>query len=133
MFGWFYKEKYLIDVPEDFIGFVYKITFDNGDYYIGQKGFYSTRRTKVAGKRNRKVTIKESNWRTYKSSSEVVKARIKQGDTYTQEVLYICKNKSTLNYMEAYVMFTQWVLTDPKALNKNILMKVFHDPKGNYE
>lgn len=129
---WMYKGEELSEVPEDSIGFIYKLTFSNGDYYIGQKGFFSISRKKIPGKRNRKVVTKESNWKTYNSSSKDVKERIKAESPTTREILYLCKNKSTMNYMEAYEMFKHWVLTDPKALNKNILLKLFHNPEGNY-
>ena len=126
MIAWKYKGKVLTEIPEGAVGFIYRIEFGDGSFYIGQKSFYSTRRTKVAGKKNRKVTVKESNWRIYSSSSATVKEKITNGDKYNKNIIYFCESKACMNYHEAYEMFKESVLCNPRALNKNILLKLFH-------
>lgn len=90
----------------DYIGFIYKITFADGSYYAGQKSF-----------------SKGVSWKKYKSSSDVVKAKIKNGELYFLEVLEFCDSK--LPYHETKWLFKLNVLEDPKSLNKNILGKFY--------
>lgn len=123
--GWIREGKVLEEVPEGAVGFIYMITFDNGDFYIGRKEFFSTRRTKVKGKIRKKVTVKESNWKTYNSSSEEVKGRVENGEKHAREVIHLCASKACLMYFEVYEQMTHGVLCNPKAINKNILLRMF--------
>jgi len=122
---WKFKRKNLEAIPEDAIGFIYLITFADNTKYVGKKNFYSTRRMKVKGRKNRKVVVKESDWRTYNSSSEIVKERIKNGETHKREIIHFCDSKGALMYMEIKEMIVRSVLCDENYLNKNIFMKIF--------
>lgn len=105
--------------PADYAGFCYMITFPDGSWYVGRKQFWSTTRKKVPGKTKRKVTKKESDWRTYCSSSEYVKAKLVDCPNPQWEILELCKTKRELGYWETYNIITRRKgIIDPLALNK---------------
>ena len=124
--SWKYKTKILTTVPEGALGFIYRIDFSNGDYYIGRKNFYSERRVKVIGRKNRKKVVKESNWKVYNTSSTIVKERIASKEAHTKTILHLCASKACIQYWEVHEQVINCVLCDPKALNGNILMRLFH-------
>ena len=123
---WKYKNKLLKEIPEGALGFIYKIRFADGTYYIGRKNFYSERRVKVIGRKTRKKVVRESNWKVYNSSSIVVKERIANGEKHTKTVMHICATKACIQYMEVKEQVMHDVLCDPKSLNGNIMMRLFH-------
>ena len=120
--NWKYGRKNIKEVPEGAEGFVYIIHYENGDYYIGKKSFWSTRRVKVKGQTRRRVIRKESDWRTYRGSSEDAK---KRKDIAKLEILHLCGCKGCTLFYEIYEQVVRNVLCDPKALNKNIFLKIF--------
>ena len=106
--------------------FVYLLVFDDQEKYIGKKVFYTIRRTKVPGKVRRKIVKKESNWREYLSSSEVVAEKLASGGKLVRrEILHLCETRGEATYLEAKEMFCRSVLSDVVYLNKNILAKFF--------
>lgn len=135
--GWTYKGNYiteLTDMPEGTIGFIYKITNgETGEYYIGKKNVLSTRKRKFGKKEIALITdkrkkhwemiVKESDWKTYQSSNAVVKKW--DGDRIKLEILRFCKSKKSLTYYELQEQFSHDVLSDPHALNDNVLGKFF--------
>ena len=103
MSHWLHKGKILEEAPEGYFGFVYAITnIKSGKKYIGRKYFGTTRRTKVAGKKRRKVTRKDSNWREYTGSSvELNKDINKLGKLHFRfEILILGSTKGQVNYLE---------------------------------
>jgi len=88
-------------------GFVYKILFDDGSYYIGQKSFKA-----------------KSSWTTYQSSQGHIKQLLKTNEA-SYEILMLCKTKKLLTYYEMWFQMMNNVLTDDKSLNKNICGKYF--------
>ena len=146
--NWLYKDKeiHLDDIPEDAVGFVYKITHtQNGKYYIGKKSLESVRNVKI-GKRElerlklerkelkmrgsapkKKQVRKISDWETYYSSNEWIKAEVKagKGAEFSREILQFCNSKKSLSYYEVEWMFRYDVLRDENAINGNITGKWF--------
>ncbi len=115
MIPWMYKNELLVETPKGALGFVYEITnVITGKKYIGKKNFLS--KTKKAFKKldgtiakNKKVTIKESNWKYYTSSSNVIADKIDDSKTrlggewlleWEFEILSINSNLSENNYQE---------------------------------
>lgn len=94
------------DVKNNF-GFVYRILFEDGSYYIGQKSFKA-----------------KTSWKTYQSSQPHVKQLLKTNEA-SYEILKICKTKKLLTYYEMWFQMMNNVLTDDKSLNKNICGKFF--------
>lgn len=88
-------------------GFVYLITcIKTKKKYIGRK--YLWKKVKKKGK---KVTV-ESDWRTYKSSCDPLKADILQYgvEAFTFEILSFYKSKGQVNYSEIKEQFSRDVL-----------------------
>lgn len=127
---WVYQGKPFdsCDIPENAVGFVYRITNKlNGKKYIGKKLFYSTKvRPPLKGKTRKRRTVVESDWKTYTGSSAKVNAQVEeQGiDTFEREILVICFSKGMLSYMEAKMQFDLGVLFDDDYLNGIIQVRI---------
>ena len=110
MTDWIYQGAPFTEVGNNY-GFVYIITnkIDNRQY-IGKKFFWSTKRKQVNKKR--KSYKVESDWKEYWSSSEELKNDVlKLGyENFTREIIHLCPNKGTANYLEAKEQFTRSVL-----------------------
>ena len=119
------KAEFLTEVPKGAVGFIYMIKFATGEFYIGRKNFYSVRRIKVKDRKNRKIVTKESNWRTYETSSKEVQERIINGEKHTKEIVHLCDTKVCLMYFELKEHIMYNVLCDPLSLNKNVFLKIF--------
>ena len=129
---WLYEGK-LYDpdyenIPPEYVGFVYRIT-DNetGEMYIGQKRFRKTKTLPITKSRKRRSrTLVESDWRTYYSSSSVIKENVESGcsDRYTREILRFGYSKGDLNYLEMVEQIKCNVLFDPKYLNGIINVRI---------
>lgn len=110
MSDWIYNGEVFLE-PGDNYGFVYIITnkIDNRQY-IGKKFFWSVRRKQV--KKVRKRVTTESDWKTYWSSSDELQSDVQRlgVENFTREIIHLCKNKGTANYLEAKEQFTRAVL-----------------------
>ena len=140
---WYYKNKIIENVIEDFEGFIYLITIKPSknipkEYhnckYIGKKSFWTTKTLKK-GKRElalmtdkrgskKKVIKTESDWKTYKSSNEFLKQQ--QDKDLHKEIIMFCKSKGDLTYYETKLQFQCEVLESDKWINGNILSKFFN-------
>ncbi len=102
MSHWLYKNKILEEAPEGAFGFVYLITNKkDGKMYIGRKYLGKTRRVKKKGSKRRKVIRKDSDWRTYISSSKLLQEHInKNKSNFVFQILAFGKTKGQVNYME---------------------------------
>jgi hypothetical protein len=112
---WLYNAVEFTEVPNDIIGFVYKITNTlTGKEYIGKKLFTSAGRKQVKGKRKR-IRI-ESNWRGYYGSNkELLHDVATNGQEHFERViLYLCKTKGQCSYYEAKLQFELGVLEKPQ-------------------
>lgn len=92
-----------IPKPDEYIGFIYCITNRfNGRKYLGRKNYWFTRRVKVAGRKNRRKVVKESDWKTYTGSSKELNQDIaKHGiDNFAFRILSQHKYMSALKYAE---------------------------------
>lgn len=113
MSEWLYNNE-IIDSPGEYYGFVYIITnLLSGRRYIGKKFFWSTKRKQVNKVRKRfKV---ESDWKEYWSSSDELKQEVAilGKANFKREIIHLCKNKGTTNYLEAKEQFVKEVLEYP--------------------
>ena len=110
MSEWLYNGEPFLE-PGEYYGFVYIITNKiDGRKYIGKKFFWSTKRKQVNKVRKRYKA--ESDWKTYWSSSDELQADVKRlgEECFTREIIHLCKNKGTANYLEAKEQFTRSVL-----------------------
>lgn len=84
-------------------GFVYMVEFDNGEYYIGRKYTSSPSGKKVY-------------WESYKTSSRLVKKRIKEGMGYTMVILQTYTNRDET--IDAEIEFLKSHVGLEKCLNQ---------------
>ena len=137
--NWIYKGKEITDIrdlPDDKLhGFIYLIKLDNGQQYIGKKNFKSVTKKNFGKRRLATITdrrlktyetiTKESNWKSYVSSSKKVNDLIESGRTYTKEILFLAGSKRELTYRETEHLFIYNVLFDNNFINDNILGKFY--------
>lgn len=92
----------------DYTGFVYRITnLQTKKYYIGRKNFHSITHKKIKGKARRQTIKVESDWKTYLSSCNALKADIdKLGiEAFSFEILSVHSSLAELKFTEA---LNQW-------------------------
>lgn len=122
--NWTYHGEPFIE-PGEYYGFVYCITnLLSGKRYIGKKFFWSVKRKQV--NRVRKRYKVESDWKEYWSSSEDLKEDVRTigPEHFKREILHLCKNKGTTNYLEAKEQFVREVLESKDWYNSWIQVKV---------
>lgn len=123
---WFYNNEVFNEDITNYAGFVYIITnLLSGKQYIGKKFFWATKRKQV-NKVRKRIKV-ESDWKEYWSSSDEVKADVEQfgPENFKREIIYLCKNKGTTNYLEAKEQFTRSVLENrDRWYNSWIMVKV---------
>jgi Putative endonuclease segE, GIY-YIG domain len=134
MSEWIFKGKPIKEAPDNQIGFIYCITnLSNHRQYIGKKFLLSKRRKKVAGRKNRKVVIKESDWKDYYGSNKVLLADLEQlgVENFRREILKFFPSKKQVSYAETEMQMKLDVLRKslgdgtPAYYNDNILGKYF--------
>lgn len=122
---WLYRDQPYTEIGE-YYGFVYLITNNlNGRMYIGKKFFWASKRKQVNKKR--KTYKVESDWKDYWSSSDELKADVEKygKQHFKREILHLCINKGSCNYLEAKEQFTRGVLENPSVwYNSWISVKV---------
>lgn len=122
---WLFENVELLEIPSDAYGYVYLITNKiTGRMYIGKKLFWFRKQKTIKGKR--KIIKVESDWRTYWSSSDEVKKDVLQlGESnFTREILHICKNKGSCNYLEAKEQMLRNVLESDLYYNSQIQCRI---------
>jgi hypothetical protein len=111
----------------DNIGYVYMITnLTDGRRYIGKKLFYFSKTRQVKGRKKRTKVL--SDWPTYWSSSPELQADVERlgADNFRRDILYLCKTKGTLSYIEAREQFSFRVLEQPEAWYNGIIQCRIH-------
>lgn len=99
---WFHNNSEFTDeMINDYVGFVYIITdLENGRKYVGQKLFWSPKTRMVKGKKKRTKVI--SDYKEYFGSNLELQERVKLlgPEQFKREILYLCKSKGNMNYLE---------------------------------
>jgi hypothetical protein len=104
---WGHWECNLDEIPEDAIGFVYRITDKtNNKFYIGCKQLFRTEtRPPLKGKKRKRKVVKDSDWRTYCSSSGVISESIKANEeNFVFDILSFHSSKCALKIEEARII-----------------------------
>lgn len=131
---WTYKNQIIEELPHDCVGFVYLITNTiTGRKYIGKKlakfskTSYKMVTLKNGTKKKKKIKSKiDSDWLDYYGSSdELNKDVLSLGkDTFSREILFLCKSKAECSYVEAREQFTRRVLESDDFYNGQISVRV---------
>ena len=125
---WTYQQQPIEEIPEGYIGFVYLITnLTTGQKYIGKKlAQFKKTRPPLKGKRLKRRSTVESDWRDYWGSSERLQADVNTlgPENFTREILYLCKSKAEMSYLEAREQFERRVLESDDYYNGIINVRV---------
>ena len=122
---WLYNSSPFEEIPENAYGYVYLITNTiTGRKYIGKKLFWF-RKTKILKGKKKRIKV-ESDWREYWSSSDEVKKDVETlgADKFIREILHICPNKGSCNYLEAREQMDRRVLETDNYYNGQIQCRV---------
>jgi hypothetical protein len=113
------------DVP---YGFIYKITcLSNNRKYIGKKQCQSIlKKRPLKGKKNKRHEIKETDWKSYTSSSRELNEDIERygKENFRFEIIELCDSKFALAYKEAKIQFEEEVLLRDDYYNGIINLRV---------
>jgi len=126
---WTYSE----DWPEDCYGFIYEIvnTIDNRKYIGKKQTVRKIKRPPLKGKRNKRHTIVESDWKVYTGSCNSLNKDIKTlgKENFSFNILKICYNKWELAYEEAKLQINLDVLLLDEYYNGIINCRIGKKPK----
>ena len=131
---WIYRNESVTELPTDCVGFVYLITnTENGRMYVGKKlSRFKTTRYKMHTQKNGKKMRKKikgavsSDWQDYYGSSDQLNRDVETlgKDRFRREILYYCRSKAELNYVEAREQFARKVLESDQYYNGHIRVRV---------
>lgn len=110
---WQFNGSIVEELPTNAYGMVYLIVDkETGMKYLGKKSFWSKRKLKPTDKRRTKI---ESDWKNYYSSSDKIKAIIKEhgNERFERHVLAICNLERHMNYLEVKYQFAFNILEEP--------------------
>jgi hypothetical protein len=128
---WILREG--VNITDETFGFLYLITNNlTNKKYIGKKQCISKiRRQPLKGKTRKRVCYKQSDWKTYTSSSNDLNDDIiKYGkDNFTFEIIRICNSKWALAYFEIKEQIERDVLLKEDYYNGIINVRIGTAPK----
>jgi hypothetical protein len=121
--SWLYKNKKIEEsfveeqISNGKIGFVYLITDNtNGMKYVGKKLVVTKKKLPpLKGMKRKRTKIVQTDWMKYYGSSEEVKQKIVEvgEENFTREILFWCKSKGELSYVELHYQVQLGVLFKP--------------------
>ncbi len=131
---WIYNKEEVQQLPNDCVGFVYLITnTESGRMYVGKKlARFKTTRYRMHTQKNGKKVRKKirgavcSDWQAYYGSSDQLNTDIELlgREKFRREILYYCRSKAELNYVEAREQFSRRVLESDQYYNRHIRVRV---------
>ena len=125
---WTYQGKIVEQIPEEYVGFVYLITnLADNRKYIGKKlAQFKVTKKPLKGKKNKRRSTKESDWRDYWGSSDTLNEDVQKlgPQNFTREILHYCTSKGELSYLEAKEQFDREVLKTDEYYNGIINVRV---------
>ena len=125
---WLYQNEIVDEMPEGIEAFVYLITNTTNDKkYIGKK-LTRFKKTKppLKGKKNKRRSTVESDWRDYWGSNDQLKADVGLlgAQNFTREILYYCTSRGVASYLEAKLQFDHRVLETDEYYNGIINVRI---------
>ena len=125
---WKYNGNLVEEIADQYIGFVYIITnLTNNKKYIGKKlAKFKKTRPPLKGKKRKRKSLVESDWRTYWGSSEHLLADVSElgPENFSREILYFCTTRGELSYREAKEQFDRGVLLTDEYYNGIINVRI---------
>jgi hypothetical protein len=129
---WLINEN--VYIHENMFGFIYEITNKvNGKKYIGKKQcIRKIKRKPLKGKTRNRIDHKESDWKTYTSSSSELNVDIqKHGkENFEFRILKVCGSKWELGYEEIKEQIARDVLRRNDYYNGIINVRIGTPPKS---
>ena len=126
--SWTYKGKPVETINDEYEGFVYLITnLKTQQKYVGKKlAKFKTTKPPLKGRKNKRRGYKESDWREYWGSSDRLNEDVKNlGEkNFSREILYFCKSRAEMSYIEAREQFDRRVLETDEYYNGIINVRV---------
>lgn len=118
---------------ENMFGFIYEITNKvNGKKYIGKKQCCRrVRRKPLKGKTRNRIDHKESDWKTYTSSSKELNEDIQKCglENFEFRIIKVCGSKWELGYEEIKEQIARDVLRKDEYYNGIINVRIGTPPK----
>ena len=125
---WIYQNKQIDQLPDDCEAFVYIITNKKNDMkYVGKKlAKFKTTKPPLKGKKNKRRGFKESDWKTYWGSSDLLQEDVaKLGEEkFTREIIHFCESRGVMSYLEAKEQFDREVLLKDDYYNGIINVRI---------
>ena len=125
---WTYQGEKIDAIPDQYEGFVYLITNTTNDKkYIGKKlAKFKTTKPPLKGRKNKRRGHKESDWKTYWGSSDLLQEDVaKLGeDKFTREIIHFCESRGVMSYLEAKEQFDREVLLKDDYYNGFINVRI---------
>jgi hypothetical protein len=125
-----------VEYPENPYGFIYCITNKmNGKKYIGKKQIVKkVKKMPLKGKKNKRISFKESDWKTYTGSSTDLNGDIEKfgKDNFIFEIIKFCFSKWEMSYSEIKEQIRRDVLLSEGYYNGIINIRVGRPPKALY-
>lgn len=110
------------------VAFVYLITeLSTGKKYVGKKRLTIKKtRPPLKGKKRKRVSRVESDWKTYYGSNETLRGLVEKNgeDNYERIMLHFCSSLGEASYHEAREQFVREVLVRDDYFNDWIYVKV---------
>ena len=123
-----YQGKPVKEISDEYEGFVYLITnLKTNQKYVGKKlAKFKTTKPPLKGRKNKRRGYKESDWREYWGSSDRLNEDVKNlgEENFTREILYFCKSRAEMSYIEAREQFDRRVLETDEYYNGIINVRV---------
>lgn len=122
-----------VQITENTFGFIYEITNTlTGKKYIGKKQCKTRlKRNPLKGKKNKRIEIKETDWRAYTSSSVDLNNDILQHgkDKFLFRIIRGCGSKWELAYFEIKEQIEREVILREDYYNGIINVRIGRPPK----
>jgi hypothetical protein len=129
---WLVNEN--VCISENMFGFIYEITNKtNNKKYIGKKQCVrKIRRKPLKGKTRNRIDQKESDWKTYTSSSKELNEDIQKygKENFEFRIIKVCGSKWELGYEEIKEQITKNVLLRDDYYNGIINVRIGTPPKN---
>lgn len=126
-----------VEINENTFGFIYEIINTvNNKKYIGKKQCVRKYKKKpLKGRKNKRIELKESDWREYTSSSKELNEDIlKYGkDKFIFNILYVCSSKWELGYREIKEQINRDVILRDDYYNGILNVRIGSPPKNFIE